>query len=176
MSTVAREYAEALFILACEENAEKEIGDSLSSVCKIFEASPEYRELLSSPAIPVAERAAIIDGAFRGNMPEHTVSFLQLLSEKGRMELFSECAEEYRKLAENKRAVAKAVVTSAVPLTEAELAALKAKLEKISGKTVSITCAVDADILGGLIVEMDGKITDGSVRHRLRELTDAISV
>ena len=129
MSTVAREYAEALFILACEENAEKEIGDSLSSVCKIFEASPEYRELLSSPAIPVAERAAIIDGAFRGNMPEHTVSFLQLLSEKGRMDLFSECAEEYRKLAENKRAAAKAVVTSAVPLTEAELAALKAKLE-----------------------------------------------
>ena len=175
MSTVAREYAEALFILACEENAEQEIGDSLSSVCKIFDGSSEYRELLSSPAIPVPERAAIIDEAFRGSLPEHTVSFLQLLSENGRMELISECAAEYRKLSEGKRARTEATVISAVSLTDEEIAALKAKLEKISGKTVSLTLRVDADILGGVIVEMDGKVMDGSVRHRLQELKEVIN-
>lgn len=176
MSTVAREYAEALFLIACEENAEKEIGDSLTSICKIFDGSPEYKELLSSPAVPVVERAAVIDEAFRGSMPEHTVSFLQLLSEKGRMELIDECAEEYRKLAENRRARTEATVISAVPLTETETAALKAKLEEMSGKTVTLTLRVDADIMGGVIVEYDGKVMDGSVRTRLRELKEAIQV
>ena len=175
MSTVAREYAEALFLLACEENAEKEIGESLSAICRIFDGSPEYKELLSSPAVPVPERAAIIDEAFRGSLPEHTVSFLQLLSEKGRMELIEECAEEYRKLAENKRASSEATVTSAVALTESEIAALKAKLEKISGKTVSLNFCVDAEIMGGIIVEMDGKVMDGSIRHRLQELKDVMN-
>ena len=175
MSTVAREYAEALFLIACEENAEKEIGDSLTSICKIFVGSPEYKELLSSPAIPVPERAAIIDEAFRGSQPEHLVSFLQLLSEKGRMELIDECAEEYRKLAENKRARTEATVTSAVPLTDEERLALKAKLEKMSGMTVSLTLRVDAEIMGGVIVEFDGKVMDGSVRSRLRELKDVIA-
>ena len=174
MSTVAREYAEALFLLACEENAEKEIGDSLTSICKIFDGSPEYKELLSSPAVPVTERAAVIDETFRGSMPEHTVSFLQLLSEKGRMELIYECEEEYRKLAENRRARTEATVISAVPLTDEEKAALKAKLERMSGKTVTLTLRVDADIMGGVIVEYDGKVMDGSVRTRLRELKEVI--
>ena len=174
MSIVAREYAEALFLLACEENAEDEIEASLVSICKIFEASPEYKELLSSSAIPVPERAAIIDEAFRGSMPEHTVSFLQLLSEKGRMVLFTECAEEYRKLAEDRRARTEATVISAVPLTESETAAIKAKLEKMSGKTVVLDLRVDAEILGGVIVEFDGKTMDGSIRHRLQELKEVI--
>jgi len=175
MSTVAREYAEALFVLACEEGVEGEIGESIDSLCKIFSESPDYKELLASPAIPVAERAAIIDGAFRGRLPEHTVSFLQLLSEKGRMELFSECAEEFRKLAENRHARSEAVITSAVPLTEAEKAALKIKLEKISGRTVVLNFLIDADLLGGVIVEMDGKILDGSLRRRLHEVKEVIS-
>ena len=55
-------------------------------------------------------------------------------------------------------------------------AALKAKLEAMSGKTVTLTFRVDAEIMGGVIVEFDGKVMDGSVRHRLRELTDAISI
>ena len=175
MSTVAREYAEALFQLACEDGAEKEIDSALETVSNIFKGEPEYEELLSSPAIPVNERAAIIDSAFRGTLPENVVSFIQLLSEKGRMDEFSECVSEYRKLIEAQKAISEAVVTSAVALTADELAALKTKLEKISGKTVSITSRIDADILGGIIVELDGKVMDGSLRHRLQELKEVIN-
>lgn len=174
MSQIAREYAEALFALASESGAEKEIMSSLDNVSKMLEGYPDYKELLSSPAIPVGERAELIDRAFRGKIPEHTVSFMQLLCEKGRMVEFPQCTEEYRKLLEAKNAVAEAIVTSALPLSAEELSALKTKLEKISGRIVSVVCRVDAEILGGLIVEMDGRIMDGSLRHRLRDLKDVM--
>ena len=44
----------------------------------------------------------------------------------------------------------------------------------MSGKTVTLTLRVDADIMGGVIVEYDGKVMDGSVRTRLRELKEVI--
>ena len=175
MSQIGREYAEALFSLACESGAEKEMMSALDRISDILEGSPEYRELLSSPAIPAGERAELVDQAFRGKIPEHAVSFVQLLCEKRRMADFPFCAEEYKKLLEAKNALTEAIVTSAVPLSADEISALKTKLEKISGRNVSVTCHVDAELLGGMIVEMDGKIMDGSLRHRLRELKDVMS-
>ena len=175
MSRIGREYAEALFALACEDGAEKEMMSALDKISDILERSPEYRELLSSPSIPAGERAELVDQAFRGKLPEHAVSFVQLLCEKRRMSDFPQCAEEYKKLLEAKNAVTEATVISAVPLSDSEIGALKAKLEKISRRTVSVNCRVDAELLGGMIVEMDGRIMDGSLRHRLRELKDVMS-
>jgi hypothetical protein len=48
------------------------------------------------------------------------------------------------------------------------------RLEKLSGHTVLLTCEVDATLLGGAVVEMDGRVMDGSVRGRLREIKEVI--
>jgi F-type H+-transporting ATPase subunit delta len=68
-----------------------------------------------------------------------------------------------------------ATVVSAVELNETEKAALKQRLEKNSGNTVMLECTVDPSILGGLIVTVNGTVTDGSLRHRLREVKDVMS-
>ena len=70
MSTVAREYAEALFLLACEENAEKEIGESLSAICRIFDGSPEYKDLPRQRRdLPSMRQCATRDIASVRNLP-----------------------------------------------------------------------------------------------------------
>ena len=65
--------------------------------------------------------------------------------------------------------------TSAVSLTDRECIELTKKLEKISGNTVSLDCHVDPSLIGGVIVEMNGRVMDGSLRHRLREVKDVIN-
>ena len=68
-----------------------------------------------------------------------------------------------------------ATVTSAVALTDEEKQRLQAALEKQSGGKVNIAYALDRELLGGLIVEIDGKILDGSVRDRLQRVKEVIS-
>ena len=76
MIQTEREYAEALFTLAVEENSCEEYLDSLGTIKNIFEENPDYIEFLNSPAIALSERLASIDEAFDERMPQYVVSFL----------------------------------------------------------------------------------------------------
>ena len=57
------------------------------------------------------------------------------------------------------------------PLTEAQAEALKQKLEKLSGKKISLSLKTDPSLLGGVRVELEGKELDGTVKGRLDGLS-----
>ena len=63
--------------------------------------------------------------------------------------------------------IAEAQVVSASELDEAQQAALKAKLEELSGKQVVLHLNVDASLIGGLRVDLEGRRYDNSIRTRL---------
>ena len=175
MTDIGREYATALFSLALEENSKNEYYDALVTVKTAFDSAPEYIEFLASPSIPVGERCAALSEAFGEVLPENVLSFLQLLTEKGHARSFSESVSEYKKLLDESERISIAKVTSAFALSETEKNNIKAKLEKVSGNRVNLECTVDEKLLGGIVVEMDGKVMDGSLRHRLSEVKDVMS-
>lgn len=175
MSGVSNEYAEALFSLAAEEGKEEQIMKELDTVRSALNSEPQIKELLCSPAIPLNERIDVVDAVFADAASEYVLSFIKLLCEKRRADIFTECVEKYRALLSAKQSTVTATVTSAVELSEAEKAALKQKLEKMSKSTVVLECKTDKQIMGGLIVEMNGTITDGSLKHRLQQVKDVIS-
>lgn len=175
MDDVIREYGAALFMIACEEKKEEEYGKSLEMMCEMFRESPEYLDFLSSPGIPLEERLAAIETAFAGCVSEHVLSYAQLMCEKGRIDGFFGAAEEYKELLDASKHISTAKVISAVELTEDEKTKLYNKLKAMSKGDVTMEYSVDSALLGGLIVELDGKIMDGSLRHRLREVKDVIN-
>lgn len=174
MTDISKEYAEALFALACETGEQEDVMQALTTVMQTMDEQGELMELLSSPAIPLTERLAAIERCY-GALPETVVSFLQLLCEKGRYRRLGACVEEYQRLLDVSRAVKTARVTSAVPLCESEVAALTERLSRVSGCTVQLCCAVDPSLIGGLVVEMDGCVMDGSLRHRSQEIKEVIA-
>lgn len=174
MTEIAREYGTALFMLACEESCKQEIAAALEEVQSALAESPDYVGMLSSPAIPLEERLAAIRAAF-GETHAHVLSYLQLMCEKGRITFFSESVEVYRALLDASERRSNARVTSAVPLTDAEKEKLKAKLERKYKGSVNVEYAIDESLLGGLVIEVDGKIMDASVRRRLRDVKEVIS-
>lgn len=175
MKGIAKEYAQALFVLGCESGAERDFMAALSDIAAQFERYPEYLELLSSPTLTLGERMDALSRVLGEDYPAHVRSFLQLLCEKGRMRSFAECVKEYQLLLDAKEAMLTAHVRSAFELTEQQKSALRQKLERMSGAHVTLECCVDASLLGGVIVEMDGRVMDGSLRRRLQEIKEVIS-
>ena len=175
MTNLALEYATALFMLACEKGKQKEYGAALEEVREAFSDSPEYLPFLSSPAIPMGERLSAIRAAFAESVPEDVLSYLLLLCEKGRIVHFGESVTEYGKLLFALEHTSDALVTSATELSDDEKQRLVQALEKRSGGKVNVTYEVDASLLGGLVVAIDGKILDGSVRDRLERVKEVIS-
>ena len=101
--------------------------------------------------------------------------FMKLLCEKGYIREFGNCTEEYTRRYNADHGIAEAVVTSAVTLSEAQMTALQAKLEKISGKKISLVQKKDASVLAGLRVELEGKLLDGTVQGRLTGISKKLN-
>ena len=175
MSEISNEYAKALFMLACEKECIEDYKNALDIVSDVFCKNPLYKEFLSTFAIPLDERLNALEEAFSDAVPRDVLSFLKLLCEKKYIGEFLECADEYNKMYNELGKISNAKVTSAVELTEAEKTTLKEKLEKTSGKTMMIDYIVDKSIIGGLIIETDGKIMDSSLKKQLGDVKDVIS-
>ena len=171
---IAKEYSEALFALACESGSENKIKAELDAVKEVFLGNDELNIMLCAPSIPLSERLQVIDQVFGNIADEYVRSFLKLLCERKRLSELDLCIEGYRELLNDKDAVVTAHVVSAVPLTDEECASLRQSLEKKSGRTVVLECSVDESILGGVIVEMLGTVTDGSLRRRLKEIKEVM--
>ncbi len=171
MTDICKEYAVALFELAGEKGGRGELMDALSFIEGIFDVTPGLSGFLRSPAIPLSRRTDTVKEAFGDSVPETAVNFLCLLCEKGQTDLFRVAVGEYAKLYEESVRRSRAVVTSAVELTDAEKERLAEALTKKSGTDrVDVEYVIDPDIIGGIIVETGGEVMDGSVRGRLNSI------
>ncbi len=175
MTDIGKEYGTAFFMLASEENKRAEYAEALETVKAAFLENPQFLDMLSSPSISLNERLDSIDAVFSTALPEHLVSYLKLLCEKGRILCFIDSVEEYKALLDASERVSSARITSAVELTEDEKQRLISKLEAIEQGKVRAEYFVDPALLGGVIVELDGRIMDGSLRHRLYDIKDVMN-
>ena len=68
-----------------------------------------------------------------------------------------------------------AEVTTAVPLTDEMCASLVSKLTASLGRPVTLRERVDASIIGGIIVNVGGRVLDGSLSSQLDSVRSTLS-
>ena len=175
MTTTSKEYAEALFELAVGAGQTKETIDGLATVVGALLQTPEYRDMLSSPAIAKDERIAALDAAFRGKIPDVLLWVLRMMVSRGHVRDVMKMAEDYEALARQHQGESVAKVTSALELKEADAVALRQKLEKKFGRKVIMNFRVDLRLIGGIRVEIDGRVIDGSLRNKLDQIKDVMN-
>lgn len=168
------EYAEALFMLALEDNAAEDYSEHLDLIDALITENPEYLEVLFSPAIPLSDRLSALDEAF-STLPENILSFLKLLCENGHIRTLSLCIAEYRRLLKEKLNSVSADVFSAVELTDSQKLAICKRLSDMTKKTVEPRFILDPSLIGGIKIEIEGKTYDGSIKHRLHDIKDVIT-
>ena len=174
MTTTSREYAEALFELSAEDRTLQETAEGLDLMKTVLTEEPGYLALLASPAIGKEKRLKALDDAFRGKLPDALLGVMRMMIARGHVNLLDDMALEFEKLARDARGESVALVTSAVPLSEAETAKLKAGLEKKFGRRFTLQCAVDPSLIGGVRVEAEGSVIDGSIRNKLDQIKEVM--
>ena len=167
MTQTARLYGGSMYELAAEEQLTDTVMEQMNEIRQLFRDNPDYVKLLGEPSIPKKERTDMIEAAFGAQAERYLVNFLKLLCERNILMEYAGCCEEFTRRYNADHNIAEAVVTSAVTLSGEQMAALKAKLEKISGKTVSLIQKKDPTVLAGLRVELEGKQLYGTVQGRL---------
>jgi F-type H+-transporting ATPase subunit delta len=176
MTEIAKEYAEALFSLAKENGDVSVIADGLNTVREQFIQAPAYVDMLASPVIPKSERVSALQNAFGGKVSDAVLVFMQLLCQNGHIRSFFDCCDAYTEAYREMQKISVAHIVSAAPLEDAEKALLERQLSERTGHTVHAEYTVDPALIGGVTVEIDGTVLDGSLKNRLRELKEVISI
>ena len=174
MNGRGREYASALMEIALSENIKDEMYGSLKTVKTALDENPEYQELLVSPAIPSEERIELVTKAFEGQVHKYVLSLMCVLTGKGHISDFPEAFSSFEEMYLEMSRRTEAVAYTAVELSEDQRKDLKAALEKRFGKEIDIEFKVNANLIGGVVVEMDGMRIDYSLKRRLKEIKEVM--
>ena len=174
MNNVAQEYGTALFMLANEENKVDSFRNSLAVLKRAFEDEPDYMGFISSPGIPLSQRLESITTVFANHIEETVLNFLLLLCEKNRLDCFYEAEKTFESLYDESQRTLNIKVKSAVPFSDDQKTKLEAKLEKKYKCKVDTQYIIDTTLLGGVIIEADDTVIDGSLRHRMGQIKEVI--
>jgi F-type H+-transporting ATPase subunit delta len=168
--SISRKYAEALFHLAQETDGIDAVRNDMESLAQVLRQIPALHSFIESPDVAEAEKTAFFEKTIRGGVKNATWQFLQLLLRRKRTILLPEILSEYVQMDEERKGIQRVRVVSAVALDKSEKEALTSRLQALTGKTILIDTRVDPSVLGGVIVYLDGKVIDGSIRTCLAEL------
>ncbi len=172
---VARRYAQALLELGIEQGNLDKMVDDMSSVAGAWETSHELRNALENPLVPhEAKKAVIGELADQIGATPTTRHALLLLVDRRRTKALPYVARTLRELADARKGVVRAEVTTAVPLGDAYYTRLQSQLEKMTGRKVVVDKRTDPSLVAGVVTRIGDRVLDGSLRTRLLSLRDAL--
>lgn len=170
----ADQYGAALWSLAKADGTQDAVLETLCGVRDALVQNPDYIKLLDTPAIPTDEKRGLVDQAF-GECEQNVLNFIKILCEKHAVYQLHDCVKAYIRLYNEENGITEAACITIDPLTDEQRDALKAKLSAMTGKRVKLTEQTDSSLVGGIVVLVDGKKFDGSVKTRLDGFRQALA-
>ncbi len=168
-------YAKALLSLAQEQRVAEAVGSELSQVAEVL-ADPALTKTLALPNLSPKIRKNIVDALVQSLSPHPLVgNFLRVLAENDRLKDFPIVERSYQRLLEQTLGSVRARIRVAAPLSDGELQSLVDAFSHLTKKTVIPSVEVDADLLGGVVVEVEGRVYDASLKTQLQKIGQTLA-
>jgi F-type H+-transporting ATPase subunit delta len=173
-AAVARRYAKALYELAAEDGVVDAVAVNLSALAQgVGELDGEA---LQPGALGMETRKRIADkvGATLGadSLPSR---FVRVLAENDRLAELPAISDWFGRIRDVAAGRVRALVTTPVEISAADVDRLTAVFSRLVGKQVVPELAIDDTLIGGVVVEVEGRVFDGSVRTSLQRLSERMA-
>jgi F-type H+-transporting ATPase subunit delta len=162
-----KRYAQAVFPIAVLNDTIPRWRSELEDIASVL-AESEMAGMFDDERVPVAQRQALVDRVL--DVSPIAGNLAKLLISKGRSRDARAVADAFNRMADEREGVVYADVTTAVPLSDAEVQSVAEKLSQSMNKRVIVRPSVDPAITGGMIARIGDRVIDGSIRARLKEL------
>jgi F-type H+-transporting ATPase subunit delta len=129
----------------------------------------DLRALLDNPEVDSRVKGEVLQQVTEGG-EELVTNFMRLLAEKGRAGEIPEIVAEFETLAAAEQQVLDVELTTAQGLSDEEFGRVVGRIEQASGRKVQASRKVDADLIGGIVLQAGSMRLDASVRGRLERL------
>jgi F-type H+-transporting ATPase subunit delta len=171
---LSRRYAKAIFALAREEHGEENFALELDRFVEAYNTSL-LNSVLTNPAFGIQSRKNVaVEVAQALDLSPLMVRFLAFLTERDRLPYLPSITLHFHRLLDEARGRVEARVVSPSPLGDGMMENVNRVLKGICGKEVILKEETRPDLIGGLLIELEGKVYDGSIRTELERMKETI--
>ena len=166
-------YARAILAVASAESNGAQIEEEIYRFSQVLQSSEELKSTLSDASITSARRQQIVEDLLDGQATQTTVALVSMIVAAGMGSDIKAIADRVIGLGAESRDKAVAEVYSVVDLSSDQQQRLAAALKSATGKDVEMKIIIDESVMGGLLVQIEDEVIDGTVRTRLKQLREA---
>jgi F-type H+-transporting ATPase subunit delta len=166
---VAQRYAKAIFDLAVETSKLEEVKNDFELIQSV--QNKDLHLMLMSPIVKGEKKIAIFEAVFSKHIQPITSSFFKLIFSKGRSVAINDIINAFIEKYRIQKGIKLVELTTAVEVSKEIQGNISAVLKEnslLKGKSIELKTKVDSSIIGGLIVQVDDKLFDASIRHDLQ--------
>ncbi|HTN41662.1 MAG TPA: ATP synthase F1 subunit delta [Asticcacaulis sp.] len=168
-------YAKAAFDLAGDTKVLDKVHGDVANLKALLLSSAELRTFVASQVYKSdVKLSGLLAVAKSLKLNALTQKTLGVLAANGRLDHLFPFITAFNKLYDAEKGIVSAEVTSAVALSDAQLADLKKTLAKTLGQSAEISTRVDPALLGGLKVRVGSRLFDASLKTKLDSLKFAL--
>jgi F-type H+-transporting ATPase subunit delta len=167
-SPLAVSYARAILELAHEHNQVANVAEELKQIRQLGDNVPQLRDVLADPAIGTTERQAMLKRVFEGKITPLLLDAMLYLAEKMRLDVLPAVADAFDDLLRAEQGFIDVDITVARELEPQQLASVQAGIGRALNKTAVLHQSTDDSIIGGIVLRVQDKLIDGSIRSQLQ--------
>lgn len=164
-------YAKALYKFASEQNVAPTVYNEMQSLAIAFNSSQDFQKILSNPFADPSDKKKLLLAAAGSDPSEAYKGFVRLILDKKRTEFAHSMALAYEDIFRKAAGISSVAITTATELPDQEIEKLKKLISKaFPGRTLEFTQAINPDIIGGFIIDVDHVRMDASVSNEIEKL------
>lgn len=167
-------YGKALFDAATDLNKTEIILKESLELVELFKREPEFYEFICTPIISAAQKKQVISNVFTGRICDELVNFLFILIKKGRSKEFNNIIKRYKYLLDQSHGFSIGTIFSARPLSHEQISTFEEKTGNLIKKKVRLENKIDASIIAGIRIFIEGKVIDATIKKRLKDLEETL--
>lgn len=172
---VGKRYAEALANSISDDAGLSKALEGLGSFCETFRTEPKLKNFFAHPSIPQKNKAGMVEELCDRFQVEKVVrNLVQLLAERKKILFLEPIRKYFEKVVDARLGRARVSVASARELNSEQDAKLRESLGRIFKKDILLETHVDESLIGGMVLQIEGLVLDGSIKNRLALLKQAI--
>jgi F-type H+-transporting ATPase subunit delta len=170
-SRVASRYVKSLLGLAVEQGALENVHQDMQLFDRICTSNTDFLMMLRSPIIKHDKKKDILTKIFKGKVHNLSLAIIDILTAKNREPLLPAIAKEFHVAYNDFKGISKASVTTTIGMDAQLRGELEKIVKKLSGKEkIELEEKVDADLIGGFILNVGDKQIDASIKSKLKTL------
>ena len=168
---LAIRYAKSLVDLATEKGKLNDVYKDMKFIGAVCQSNPDFVALLKSPIIKENKKNQIIESITKDRVSELTGLFIHLLASKGREANLPEIVTAFIFQYNVINGIHKVKITTATVMSTEMKDIFISKIKSSANiQNIELETNVNEKLIGGFVMEMEGKLVDASILRDLRDV------